>query len=58
MVKINQDQEFMKRRRKQLKFFLNYLYSHQQINKTEEFQKFLNDAIFDEQIRRYLNGIP
>ncbi len=48
MVKINQDQEFMKRRRKQLKFFLNYLYSHQQINKTEEFQKFLNDAIFDE----------
>ena len=48
MVKINQDQEFMERRRKQLKFFLNYLNSHQKINKTKEFKKFLNDAIFDE----------
>ncbi len=48
MVKINQDQEFMERRRKQLKFFLNYLNSHEQINQTKEFQKFLKDAIFDE----------
>ena len=56
MVKINQDQEFMERRRKQLKFLLNYFAFHPKLNQKEEFIKFLKDPIFDEKYFLNINS--
>jgi hypothetical protein len=43
------DNEFYERRRRQLKFFLNYLYNHEDLMHTKEFFKFMNDPEFDSQ---------
>lgn len=39
----------MQRRKKQLKFFLNYLFNHPKINSTNDFIKFIKDPEYDEE---------
>ena len=49
MAKVYDDQVFIEQRRKELEFFINEIYSHDIMGKSEELQKFLNGANFDKQ---------
>lgn len=55
MSKVIENPEFIENRRKQLKYFINRLYLHDKIGKSEEFKKFINDSVFDNE---YYNNIP
>jgi hypothetical protein len=46
---INVDFEFYNKRRRQLNFFLNFLFNHNFLKTTKEFIKFINDPEFDEE---------
>ena len=54
MAKVYDDQVFIEQRRKELEFFINEIYSHDIMGKSEELQKFLNGANFDKQ---YFNSL-
>ena len=54
MAKVYDDQVFIEQRRKELEFFINEIYSHDVMGKSEELQKFLNGANFDKQ---YFNSL-
>ena len=54
MAKVYDDQVFIEQRRKGLAFFINEIYSHDIMGKSEELQKFLNGANFDKQ---YFNSL-
>lgn len=43
------DSEFFNKRKRQLNYFLNYLYSHKILSEKREFLKFINDPEFDEE---------
>jgi hypothetical protein len=43
------DTEFYNKRRRQLNYFLNYLFKHNKIKEYREFTKFINDPEFDEE---------
>jgi hypothetical protein len=43
------DCEFYTKRRRQLNYFLNYLYNHSFLKDSREFLKFMNDPEFDEE---------
>jgi hypothetical protein len=45
---MNNDIEFYEERRRQLIYFLNYCLTHNEINKSNALNKFLNDTDFDE----------
>lgn len=46
---ISVDFEFYNKRRRQLNYFLNFLFNHHAIKETKEFIKFINDPEFDEE---------
>ena len=48
-AKVKEDSVFMENRRKQLQYFINNLYYHEQIGKSEEFTNFIYYSTFDEQ---------
>ena len=54
MAKVYDDQIFIEQRRKELEFFINEIYFHDIMGKSEELQKFLNGANFDKQ---YFNSL-
>jgi len=43
------DSEFYNKRRRQLNYFLNYLYNHSLLKDSREFLKFMNDPDFDDE---------
>ena len=47
-TKFTNDALFLERRRKQIKFFVNFLYKHPVLSRSKEFLKFIKDAEFDE----------
>ena len=47
-TKFTNDALFLERRRKQIKFFVNFLYNHPVLSQSKEFLKFIKDAEFDE----------
>ena len=49
------DPEFIENRRKELQYFMNQLYLHEELGNTEEFKKFLFNSIFDED---YYSQLP
>ena len=51
-TKVKEDSIFMENRRKELQYFINKLYYHEQIGKSEEFKNFLYYSTFDEQYFR------
>ena len=53
--KLENDPVFIENRRKELQYFINQLYFHEQIGKSEEFKQFLYFATFDEQ---YYKNLP
>ena len=53
--KFQKDPAFIENRRKELQYFINRLYFHDQIGKSEEFKQFISYAIFDGQ---YYNNRP
>ena len=53
--KVQDDPVFNEIRRKELQYFINKLYYHDQIGKSEEFKQFLYFATFDEE---YFNNLP
>ena len=53
--KVQDDPVFNEIRRKELQYFINKLYYHDQIGKSEEFKQFLYYATFDEE---YFNNLP
>jgi hypothetical protein len=44
---VSSNEEFYERRRKQLQFFLNYIYNVPFLRETQEFKKFISDPEFD-----------
>ena len=52
--KFNEDKIFLENRRKELQYFINRLYFHEEISKSEEFKHFIN-SIFDPQ---YYDNLP
>ena len=54
-TKFTNDALFLERRRKQIKFFVNFLYKHRVLSKSKEFSKFIYDAEFDE---NFFKGRP
>ena len=50
----NEDPIFVENRRKELQYFLNRLYYHEEISKSEEFKRFINST-FDAQ---YFDNLP
>ena len=54
-TKFTNDALFLERRRKQIKFFVNFLYKHPVLSKSKEFKKFIKDAEFDE---NFFKGRP
>lgn len=54
-TKFTNDALFLERRRKQIKFFVNFLYHHRVLSKSKEFSKFIYDAEFDE---NFFKGRP
>lgn len=50
----NENQIFLENRRKELQYFINKLYFHEEISKSEEFKRFLNSG-FDE---KYYTNLP
>ena len=55
LAKVKDDPNFIENRRKELQFFINKLYFHEQIGKSEEFKHFINYSTFDEQ---YYDNLP
>ena len=55
MAKVRDDPTFIENRRKELQYFINKLYFHEQIGKSEEFKHFINYSTFDEQ---YYDNLP
>ena len=53
--KLENDPAFIENRRKELQYFINQLYFHEQIGKSEEFKQFLYFATFDED---YYKNLP
>ena len=53
--KLENDPAFIENRRKELQYFINQLYFHQQIGKSQEFKQFLYFATFDEE---YYKNLP
>ena len=49
MAKVRDDPTFIENRRKELQYFINKLYFHEQIGKSEEFKRFLNNSTLNEQ---------
>ena len=45
---LNKDEDFYITRKKQLNYYINYLYDHHFLKNTEEFKKFITDPEFDE----------
>lgn len=43
------DSEFYERRLRQLNYFTNFIYYHNKLKRSREFQKFLNDPEFDDE---------
>ena len=54
-TKFTNDALFLERRRKQIKFFVNFLYKHPVLSRSKEFLKFIKDAEFDE---NFFKGRP
>ena len=52
--KFNEDKIFLENRRKELQYFINRLYFHEEISKSEEFKHFIN-SVFDPQ---YYDNLP
>jgi hypothetical protein len=52
--KFNEDKTFLENRRKELQYFINRLYFHEEISKSEEFKHFIN-SVFDPQ---YYDNLP
>ena len=50
----NENQIFLENRRKELQYFINKLYFHEEISKSDEFKRFLNSG-FDE---KYYSNLP
>ena len=50
----NEEQIFLENRRKELQYFINRLYYHEEISKSEEFKRFINST-FDSQ---YFDNLP
>ena len=55
LTKFKDDPIFIENRRKEIQYFINKLYFHDQIGKSEEFKQFINSSTFDEQ---YYNNLP
>ena len=55
MAKVRDDPTFIENRRKELQYFINKLYFHEQIGKSEEFKHFISYSTFDEQ---YYDNLP
>jgi hypothetical protein len=55
MAKVKDDPTFIENRRKELQFFMNKLYLHEIIGKSEEFKHFINYSTFDDE---YYNNLP
>jgi hypothetical protein len=55
LSKVKDDPSFIENRRKELQFFINKLYFHEQIGKSEEFKHFINYSIFDD---KYYENLP
>ena len=53
--KVENNPAFIENRRKELQYFINQLYFHEQIGKSEELKQFLYYSIFDEQ---YYSNLP
>ena len=54
-AKVENNHAFIENRRKELQYFINQLYFHEHIGKSEEFKQFLYYSVFDEQ---YYNNLP
>ena len=52
--KFKEDKSFLENRRKELQYFINKLYFHEEISKSEEFKHFIN-SVFDPQ---YYDNLP
>ena len=50
----NEDKVFLELRRKELQYFINRLYFHEEISKSEEFKRFIN-SVFDP---KYYDNLP
>lgn len=48
LSKLFSNEDFFRKRKTQLNFYLNYLMNHTYISQTEEYQKFISDSDFDE----------
>ena len=55
LAKVKDDPSFIENRRKELQFFINKLYLHEIIGKSEEFKHFINYSTFDDQ---YYDNLP
>ena len=55
LSKVKDDPSFIENRRKELQFFINKLYFHEQIGKSEEFKHFINYSTFDD---KYYENLP
>lgn len=55
LAKVKDDPIFIENRRKELQFFMNKLYFHEIIGKSEEFKHFINYSNFDEE---YYDNLP
>ena len=55
MAKVKDDPAFIENRRKELQYFINKLYFHEQIGKSEECKRFLNNSNLNEQ---YYDNLP
>jgi len=55
LAKVKDDPIFIENRRKELQFFMNKLYFHEIIGKSEEFKHFINYSTFDDQ---YYDDLP
>ena len=55
LAKVKDDPSFIENRRKELQFFINKLYFHEHIGKSEEFKHFINYSIFDD---KYYENLP
>ena len=55
LAKVKDDPTFIENRRKELQFFMNKLYLHEIIGKSEEFKHFINYSTFDDE---YYDNLP
>ena len=49
ITKFLNDKEFFDKRRRQLEYFINYIFTHCKLKDCREFYKFLSDPEFDEE---------